>query len=73
MTTWNEKQFDSTEVGGTALLGITKPVIKAHGSSDGRAFFSAIRQAAEVAGSGIAEDIAANVEYMRLSSGKTDG
>jgi glycerol-3-phosphate acyltransferase PlsX len=42
-----KKRFDSAEVGGTALLGITKPVIKAHGSSDGRAFFSAIRQAAE--------------------------
>ena len=64
-----KKQFDSAEVGGTALLGITKPVIKAHGSSDGRAFFSAIRQAAEVVESGVSEDIAANVDYMRLAPG----
>ena len=37
--------LDYREVGGTALLGIRKPVIKAHGSSDSRAFRSAIRQA----------------------------
>ena len=29
-----KKLMDSGEVGGTALLGISKPVIKAHGSSD---------------------------------------
>ena len=67
-----KKQFDSTEVGGTALLGISKPVIKAHGSSDGRAFFNAVRQAVEVADSGINDDIAANVEHMRLPAGKTE-
>ena len=41
--------LDYREVGGTALLGIRKPVIKAHGSSDPRAFRSAIRQAMEAA------------------------
>ena len=41
--------MDYREVGGTALLGIRKPVIKAHGSSDLRAFRSAIRQAMEAA------------------------
>lgn len=39
------KQLDYRHVGGTALLGIRKPVIKAHGSSDRLAFCSAIRQA----------------------------
>lgn len=68
-----KKPFDASEIGGTALLGITKPVIKAHGSSDGYAFFNAIRQAVEVAGSGVAEDIAANVEHMRLPAGKAEG
>ena len=42
-------QLDPSEVGGTALLGISKPVIKAHGSSDARAFQSAIRQAIQFA------------------------
>ena len=32
-------------MGGSALLGVKKPVIKAHGSSDGTAFFNAVRQA----------------------------
>lgn len=39
------KQMDYKEVGGSALLGVKKPVIKAHGSSDSIAFFNAIRQA----------------------------
>ena len=68
-----KRQFDASEVGGTALLGITKPVIKAHGSSDAKAFYSAIRQAAEVVRTGVAEDIAANVEHMRLPVGKAEG
>ncbi len=61
-----KKLLDSREVGGTALLGISKPVIKAHGSSDDYAIQNAIRQAAKVASSGITEDIAENVEYMKL-------
>ncbi|MCI5751375.1 MAG: phosphate acyltransferase PlsX [Oscillospiraceae bacterium] len=40
-----KKKFDYKEVGGAVLMGISKPVIKAHGSSDGTAFFNAIRQA----------------------------
>lgn len=40
-----KKQMDYSEVGGAVLLGIAKPVIKAHGSSDARAFYNAIRQA----------------------------
>lgn len=37
--------MDYSEVGGAVLMGIAKPVIKAHGSSDARAFYNAIRQA----------------------------
>ena len=40
-----KKKMDYREVGGTMLLGITRPVIKAHGSSDARAIRSAVRQA----------------------------
>ena len=40
-----KKLMDSSEVGGTALVGISKPVIKAHGSSDAYAVQNAIRQA----------------------------
>ena len=40
-----KKKFDSAEYGGALLLGTKKPVIKAHGSRDGKAFYNAIRQA----------------------------
>lgn len=61
-----KKLLSSDEVGGTALLGISKPVIKAHGSSDAYAIKNAIRQAVSFANSGIIEDITENIEYMRL-------
>lgn len=40
-----KKIMDSSEVGGAPLLGVLKPVIKAHGSSDARAIKNAVRQA----------------------------
>lgn len=40
-----KEQMDYRKVGGSALLGVRKPVIKAHGSSDSTAFFNAVRQA----------------------------
>ena len=53
------------------LIGLTKQVIKAHGSSDAYAFYNAIRQAATVAESGLAADIEANIEHMRLPVDRT--
>ena len=43
-----KKKLDYNETGGTLLLGITKPVIKAHGSSKSRAIYSAVRQAMSI-------------------------
>ena len=40
-----KKNFDASEFGGAPILGIAKPVIKAHGSSDAKAFKNALRQA----------------------------
>ena len=61
-----KKMMSSDEIGGTALLGIAKPVIKAHGSSNAYAFQNAIRQARDFASSGIIDSITANVEVMKL-------
>ena len=61
-----KKLMSSDEVGGTPLLGISKPVIKAHGSSGEYAFKNAVRQAMQVASSGIVENITENVDYMRV-------
>ena len=60
--------MDAGEVGGTPLIGISKPVIKAHGSSDAFAIKNAIRQAQAFAASGIIEDITENIDHMRLRS-----
>lgn len=68
-----KKLLDAGEVGGTALIGISKPVIKAHGSSDAYAVKNAIRQAVQFAGSGMIEDISENVSYMRLTTGMNRG
>lgn len=38
-------KFDYKEYGGAVLLGVRKPVIKAHGSADARTFKNAIKQA----------------------------
>ncbi len=65
-----KKLLDSEEVGGTALMGISKPVIKAHGSSGPRGIQNAIRQGMELARSGLIDDITANIAYMRLGEEK---
>ena len=61
-----KKTMDVNEVGGTALLGISKPVIKAHGSSDDVCIFAAVKQAIVFANSGIIDDISANIEHMKI-------
>lgn len=52
-------RFDSSEHGGAPILGISKPVIKAHGSSDANAIKNAVRQAISFVESGINNDIIA--------------
>ena len=55
-------RFDASEHGGAPLLGISKPVIKAHGSSDANAIKNAIRQAIFFVETGINDDIAVFAE-----------
>ena len=50
-------KFDASEHGGAPLLGISKPVIKAHGSSDSNAIKNAVRQAIHFVETGIIKDI----------------
>ncbi len=59
--------FDAGEVGGTALLGISRPVIKAHGSSDARAIRSAVKQAITFINAGVIQSIENNIQYMRIT------
>lgn len=63
-----KKALDVNEVGGTALVGISKPVIKAHGSSDAGSIFAAAKQAIAFVETGVVGDIVENIEYMRLKN-----
>ena len=63
-----KKSLDVNEVGGTALLGISKPVIKAHGSSNSASIFAAIRQAKVFAESGIIEDLKTDIDYLKTGN-----
>ena len=50
-------KFDYKEVGGAPFLGVNGICIKAHGSSDGRAFKNAIRQSKDFYKAGILDEI----------------
>lgn len=52
-----KKDFDASEYGGAPLLGLQKPVIKAHGSSDARAICNSIRQAEVFVRTGVIDEI----------------
>ena len=59
-----KKKMDYRETGGTALIGLSKPVIKAHGSSDALAIRNAIRQAIGAVEADVAATLAANMDHM---------
>ena len=61
-------QLDPNKVGGTAFIGISKPVIKAHGASNAEAIENAVGQAKQFAQSGLIADIEANIDLMRVET-----
>ncbi len=65
-------QIDPAETGGAPILGIAKPVFKAHGSSDARSFKNAIRQAVRYVESNAIEEVctAAQVYAERRRAAK---
>ena len=56
-----KSSFDSNDYGGAPLLGLNKPVIKAHGSSDAEEIKNAIRQAIKFAETDVTEIIRASL------------
>ncbi len=58
-------QFDAAEYGGAPLLGLQKPVIKAHGSSDARAVCNAVRQAEAFVKTGVIGQITDIMQEMQ--------
>ncbi|MBQ8092479.1 MAG: phosphate acyltransferase PlsX [Clostridia bacterium] len=62
-----KKTFDTSEIGGAPLLGVEGAVIKAHGNSDAKAMFCAVRQARELVSSGVVETIKAGVAEIKAA------
>lgn len=59
-----KNKLDYSEYGGAGLFGLAAPVIKAHGSSDRRAIFSAIRQACHMVEYNVIETIKSTMESL---------
>ena len=59
-------KLDPNKVGGTAFIGIARPVIKAHGASNAEAIENAIGQATAFARSGLSKKIEENVNLMKI-------
>ena len=61
-----KERLNPDTIGGTPLLGLRKPVIKAHGSSGARAIENAIYQAVTAAEADLAGQIEANMAFMKM-------
>ena len=67
-----KKMLDYREIGGTPFLGIRKPVIKAHGSSDALAFRNAIKQAMDTAKNDISEELEQGLKALVAKEPEND-
>lgn len=63
-----KKKLDYTEVGGAVLMGISKTVIKAHGSSNAKAFYNAIRQAKNCVDGKVIDAISQSLEAVKTAA-----
>lgn len=57
-----KKQIDYNEFGGAPIMGISKPVFKAHGSSNAKTFKNAIRLTVDYVKGNVAEEIKNAIE-----------
>src|SRR5690625_2002973 len=58
-------KLDYSEYGGAGLFGLAAPVIKAHGSSNSRAIYNAIKQACHMAEQNVTETIKTTIDDMK--------
>ncbi|MBU5677383.1 phosphate acyltransferase PlsX [Alkaliphilus sp. MSJ-5] len=63
-----KKRFDYTEYGGAPFLGVNGVLIKAHGSSDGKAIKNAVRQAIKFVDNNIIEDITTEITSLGVDT-----
>ncbi|WP_099158060.1 phosphate acyltransferase PlsX [Virgibacillus ndiopensis] len=65
-------KLDYSEYGGAGLFGLAAPVIKAHGSSNRRAIFSAIKQACHMIEHNVTETIKTTIESIETVKGENE-
>ncbi len=63
-----KNQLDYSEYGGAGLFGLKAPVIKAHGSSNQQAIFSAIQQAITIVETDVVKKIQTEVNMLPSNS-----
>ncbi|MDF2607793.1 MAG: phosphate acyltransferase [Bacillales bacterium] len=61
-----KKKLDYSEAGGAALFGLNAPVIKAHGSSNSKAIFNAIRQTVNMLENNVIPTIKQKIEESEV-------
>ena len=66
------KMLDYREIGGTQFLGIKKPVIKAHGSSDALAFRNAVHQAMDAAKNDFSQELELGLKELSAKKENAD-
>ena len=64
--------LDYRTIGGTQFLGIKKPVIKAHGSSDALAFTNAVRQAVDAVNADFSGELEQSLQQLAAAKEKTN-
>ncbi|MBQ8795454.1 MAG: phosphate acyltransferase PlsX [Clostridia bacterium] len=62
--------MNPSEVGGAPVLGCAKPVFKAHGNSDARAIYSALKLVKEYVENNVVEEIANTLKMMKTIEGE---
>ncbi|MBP1968137.1 glycerol-3-phosphate acyltransferase PlsX [Virgibacillus natechei] len=67
-----QSKLDYSEYGGAGLFGLAAPVIKAHGSSNKRAVFSAIKQACHMVDHHVTDTIKETIEKNELEKEGTE-
>ncbi|MGI6167597.1 MAG: phosphate acyltransferase PlsX [Eubacteriales bacterium] len=63
-------RFDASTYGGAPFLGLNRPVIKAHGSSNARAIKNAVGQAIGYSKTGVSQEIAGEISRIISEDGK---
>ncbi|GAA0612545.1 phosphate acyltransferase PlsX [Virgibacillus siamensis] len=67
-----KNKLDYSEYGGAGLFGLAAPVIKAHGSSNSRAIFNAIKQATYMVNHNVTYTIETTIKGIDLDKGENE-